>query len=50
MTVDVPLGSHVTLPVTVTMPAAGTRAYLVLRSSKDGREIFVEDAEWFTLQ
>ena len=48
--VDVPLGDHATLPITVTMPSSGTRAYLVLRSRQDGREIFVEDAEWFQLQ
>jgi hypothetical protein len=50
MPVDVPLGGHATLPLTVTMPSSGTRAFLVLRSRKDGREIFVEDAEWFQLQ
>ena len=50
MPVDVPLGGHATLPITVTMPSTGTRAYLVLRSRKDGREIFIEDAEWFQLQ
>ena len=49
-TVSVPLGEHVTVPVDVTLPSSGTRAYLVLRSRKDGREIFVEDAEWFQLQ
>jgi hypothetical protein len=48
--VDVPLGEHATVPITVTLPSTGTRAYLVLRSRKDGREIFVEDAEWFQLQ
>ena len=48
--VDLPLGGHTTMPVTVTMPSTGTRAYLVLRSRKDGREIFVEDAESFQLQ
>jgi len=50
MPVDVPLGGHATLPISVTMPSSGTRAYLVLRSRKDGRDIFTEDAEWFQLQ
>jgi hypothetical protein len=50
MHVDVALGRHVQVPITVTMPATGTSAYLVLTSSKGGRELFREDAEWFTLQ
>jgi uncharacterized protein with NRDE domain len=50
MPVDVALGDHATLPIMVTMPSSGTRAYLVLRTRQDGREIFVEDAEWFQLQ
>jgi hypothetical protein len=46
----VPLGQHVTLPLTVTAPATGTRGYLKLQASKDGQVIFREDAESFTLQ
>jgi hypothetical protein len=49
-TVSVPLGEHTTVPIDVTLPSSGTSAYLVLRSRKDGREIFVEDAERFQLQ
>jgi hypothetical protein len=38
------------VPIDITMPSTGTQAYLVLRARKDGREQFVEDAEWFQLQ
>ncbi len=50
MRVSVPLGGHVTLPISVKTPATGTRGYLVLQSSKNGVVVFVEDAESFTLQ
>jgi len=49
-TVTVPLGEHATVPIEVTLPSSAARAYLILRSRKNGREIFVEDAEWFQLQ
>ena len=50
MQVDIPLGEHVTLPITVAASPTGSRGYLILQSSKSGTPIFREDAEWFTLQ
>jgi glycosyl hydrolase family 2 len=47
---DIPLGGHADLPITVTAPPTGSRGYLILQSSKGGQLIFREDAEWFTLQ
>jgi hypothetical protein len=47
---DIPLGGHAALPIQVKAPSTGTRAYLVLQSSKGGSAIFREDAEWFMLQ
>jgi hypothetical protein len=49
MQIEVPLGQHATMPITITLPTTGARAYLILRSSKDGQTLFTEDAEWFTL-
>jgi hypothetical protein len=48
-TVDVPLGSQVTRPITIHTPAAGTRCYLVLRAQKGGTTIFEDFAETFPL-
>ena len=51
-TLEVALGGRVTLPITVTAPAsaASASAYLVLRATKSGQELFREDAESFLLQ
>jgi hypothetical protein len=49
MTIDVPLGSVVTRPITLHTPAAGTRFYLVLRAQKNGVTVFEDAAESFTL-
>ncbi len=48
--VTVPLGEHITVPITVQAPATGTRAYLVLMSSKGGIQTFRDDAEYFEIQ
>jgi hypothetical protein len=50
MHVDVPLGRHVMAPISVTAPASGTTAVLVLQSTKNGNVVFRDDAETFRLQ
>jgi hypothetical protein len=50
MSVEVPLGNRIQLPISVTVPQAGTTAYLVLVASKGGVELFREDAEVLQLQ
>jgi hypothetical protein len=50
MRVSVPLGGHAALSISVKTPTTGTRAYLVLQSSKNGVVLFADDAEYFTLQ
>jgi len=47
--VDVPLGSHSEQTISFVTPAAGTRFYLVLVSSKNGQEVFRERSESFLL-
>ena len=42
--------SDADVPITITAPQSGNRAYLVLQSSKNGAVLFREDAEWLTLQ
>ena len=49
-TLTVPLGQRSTVGITVTAPSSGTKAVLVLTSSKNGQQIFTDDAETFTLQ
>jgi hypothetical protein len=50
MTLQIPLGSHMTTSISVTAPSSGTTAVLVLQSSKGGQVIFRDDAESFSLQ
>jgi hypothetical protein len=50
MSVEVPLGNRIQLPISVTVPQIGTTAYLVLIASKGGVELFREDAEVLQLQ
>ena len=50
MHLDVPLAGHANVTATVTAPAAGTTAVLVLKSSKNGTVVFQDDGELFTLQ
>jgi hypothetical protein len=48
--VTVPLGQRTTISIMVTAPSSGTKAFLVLTSSKNGEQIFMDDGEAFTLQ
>jgi len=48
-TLDVPLGSRLTRPITVHTPATGTSCYLVLRAQKGGVTVFDDAAEVFIL-
>jgi Glycosyl hydrolases family 2, TIM barrel domain/Glycosyl hydrolases family 2 len=48
-TVDVPLGSRITRPITIHTPAAGTTCYLVLRAQKNGVAVFDDPAQMFSL-
>jgi hypothetical protein len=50
MHLDIPLGGHATVTATVTAPASGTTAVLVLKSSKNGTILFEDDGEAFALQ
>jgi hypothetical protein len=50
MHLDIPLAGHATVTASVTAPASGTTAVLVLKSSKDGTVLFQDDGEVFTLQ
>jgi hypothetical protein len=50
MHLDIPLAGHTTITATVAAPTAGTTAVLVLKSSKNGTMLFVDDGEAFTLQ
>jgi hypothetical protein len=50
MQLDIPLGGHANITATVTAPASGTSAVLVLKSSKNGTMLFEDDGEAFTLQ
>jgi hypothetical protein len=50
MHLDIPLAGHATVTATVTAPASGTTAVLVLKSSKNGTMLFEDDGEAFTLQ
>jgi hypothetical protein len=47
---DIPLAGHATVTANVTAPASGGTAVLVLKSSKGGVQLFVDDGETFTLQ
>ena len=49
-TLQIPLGSHATTSISVTAPASGSSAVLILQSSKSGQVIFRDDAEAFTLK
>jgi hypothetical protein len=49
-TLTIPLGQRMQTSISVLAPQSGTRAYLVLRASKNGQELFREDAQAFTLQ
>jgi len=49
LNVEVPLGSMVTQPLSITAPATGSKCYLVLRAQKAGVTLFEETAESFTL-
>ena len=48
--VTVPLGQRSAISITVTAPSSGTKAVLVLTSTKNGQQIFMDDGEAFTLQ
>ncbi|MEU7875194.1 RICIN domain-containing protein [Dactylosporangium sp. NPDC049140] len=48
-TLNIPLGSRVTTPVTFTTPSSGTRVYLVLSTTKGGATTFTDTIEYFTL-
>jgi hypothetical protein len=50
MHLDIPLAGHATVTATVTAPASGTTAVLVLKSSKNGTMLFEDDGEAFALQ
>jgi hypothetical protein len=50
MTLDIPLGSRAQATISVMTPAAGSTAYLVPTSSKNGVELFREDTESLQLQ
>jgi len=47
---DIPLGSRTTTSISVTTPASGSNAVLVLQSSKNGQVIFRDDGEQLKLQ
>lgn len=47
---DIPLGSRTTTSISVTTPASGSNAVLVLQSSKNGQVIFRDDGEKLKLQ
>jgi hypothetical protein len=47
---DIPLGSRKTTSISVTTPASGSGAVLVLQSSKSGSVIFRDEGEAFKLQ
>jgi hypothetical protein len=49
MHLDIPLAGHATVTATVTAPASGTTAVLILQSSKNGQVIFRDDGQVFTL-
>jgi hypothetical protein len=49
MHLDIPLAGHATVTATVTAPASGTTAVLILQSSKNGQVIFRDDGPVFTL-
>ena len=49
MHLDIPLAGHATVTATVTAPASGTTAVLILQSSKNGQVIFRDDGHVFTL-
>ncbi|GAB3805753.1 RICIN domain-containing protein [Micromonospora zhanjiangensis] len=48
-TLTVPLGTRVSQPVSFTMPAGGSRVYLVLSTSKNGATVFTDAVEYFTV-
>ncbi|TLP52172.1 RICIN domain-containing protein [Microbispora triticiradicis] len=48
-TLNIPLGSRVTQPVTFTTPASGSRVYLVLTTAKSGATTFSDAVEYFNL-
>ncbi|WP_405086134.1 RICIN domain-containing protein [Microbispora sp. NBC_01389] len=48
-TLNIPLGSRVTQPVTFTTPASGSRVYLVLTTTKSGATTFSDAVEYFNL-
>jgi hypothetical protein len=48
--VDLALGSMAQQAITVTAPGSGTRAYLVVRSKKNGAIVFEDSAQVFTLK
>ena len=47
---DIPLGSRTTTSISVSTPASGSNAVLVLQSSKNGQVIFRDDGEQLKLQ
>ena len=49
LNVEVPMGSVVAQPLSITAPATGSECYLVLRAQKAGVTLFEETAESFTL-
>ena len=49
MRLDIPLAGHATVTATVTAPASGTTAVLILQSSKNGQVIFRDNGQVFTL-
>ncbi|MBP2702607.1 RICIN domain-containing protein [Microbispora sp. RL4-1S] len=48
-TLNIPLGTRVTQPVTFTTPASGSRVYLVLTTTKSGATTFSDAVEYFNL-
>jgi hypothetical protein len=50
MSLQVPLGNRVQAAISATAPQVGTTAYLILRASKDGMELFRDDGEVLQLQ
>ncbi|WP_327048558.1 RICIN domain-containing protein [Microbispora sp. NBC_01189] len=48
-TLNIPLGSRVTQPVTFTTPASGSRVYLVLTTTKSGATTFTDAIEYFNV-
>jgi len=47
---SIPLGQRMQTSITVMAPQAGAKAFLILRASKGGQEIFRDDGQAFTLQ